>query len=79
MRRGAERELMEREGRRLFCAEKIRTIWFLLAMIPVVMVTAVVGVLSLVLVSPLILYAFVAGKHIKDPRRNNRLGLPTAD
>ncbi len=69
---------MKRNGRWLLWAEKIRTIWFLAAMIPVVIVTAAVGLLSLVLVSPLIVYAFIKGKHLKDPR-NNKHGMLSAD
>lgn len=68
---------MKRNGRWLLWAEKIRTFWFLTAMIPVVIVTTAVGLLSLVLVSPLIVYAFIKGKHLKDPRNNRHKMLPT--
>lgn len=68
---------MKLTGRWPLWAEKIRTIWFLTAMIPVVIVTAAVGLLSLVLVSPLIVYAFIKGKHLKDPRNNRHTMLRT--
>lgn len=70
MRRAAEQERSAPNRRRPEWAAGIRTIWFLTAMIPVVILTALIGVLSLVIVSPLIVYAFVTGRHIKDPRRN---------
>jgi hypothetical protein len=50
-------------------AHKIRTIWFLTAMIPLVMVVAILGLASLVLTSPLMLYASIRGKHLKNPWR----------
>lgn len=69
---------MKRDNQWPLWAPKIRTIWFLTAMIPVVVVTAFVGMLSLLLVSPLILYASVTGKHLKDPRKNKH-GKMTGD
>ncbi|MCL5124803.1 MAG: hypothetical protein M1511_09960 [Deltaproteobacteria bacterium] len=48
-------------------AQKIRTIWFLFAMIPVVILSAVLCTLVLVIVSPLTAYAFVTKKHLKPP------------
>ncbi|MBI5250804.1 MAG: hypothetical protein HY912_15040 [Desulfomonile tiedjei] len=50
-------------------AHKIRTIWFLTAMIPLIIVVGVLGVASLVLTSPLMIYATVQGKHLKNPWR----------
>ncbi len=48
-------------------ATRIRTIWFLFAMIPVAAVTGLLGLFSLVLCSPLMIYASIQGKHLKDP------------
>jgi hypothetical protein len=53
----------------------IRTTWILLAMIPVVVLSALVGLLAIVIASPLTIYASIAGKHLKDPRRKGA-GLP---
>ncbi len=52
-------------------AAAIRTIWFILAMIIPMCFVGVLGVLSLVLTSPLMLYAKIVGKHLKDPRARN--------
>jgi hypothetical protein len=54
-------------------ANRIRTIWFLFAMIPLAMLTAFLGLLSLVLCSPLMIYARLQGKHLKDPWSNKRI------
>jgi hypothetical protein len=54
-------------------ATRIRTIWFLFAMIPVVIVTGLLGLFSLVLCSPLMIYAGIRGKHLKDPWSKNRV------
>ncbi len=54
-------------------ANKIRTIWFLFAMIPVAMLTGFLGLLSLVLCSPLMIYATIRGKHLKDPWGKRRI------
>jgi hypothetical protein len=55
-------------------AAGIRTVGFLFATIPLLMGAAVVGLLTLVLVSPLIVYSSLTGKHIKDPfRQSNSL------
>jgi hypothetical protein len=54
-------------------ASRIRTIWFLFAMIPVAVFTALLGLLSLVLCSPLMIYATVVGKHLKDPWSKKRI------
>ncbi len=51
----------------------IRTIWFLVAMIPVMLMVWLLGMLSLVLVSPLIIYAGLKGTHLKDPLRNKAI------
>ncbi|HMK36562.1 MAG TPA: hypothetical protein VK463_15925 [Desulfomonilaceae bacterium] len=54
-------------------ANKIRTIWFLFAMIPVVFFVGLLGLVSLVLMSPLMIYAKICGKHLKDPFRRKPL------
>jgi len=46
-------------------APKIRTIWFLVAMIPLVIMSGALCVLVLIIVSPLTAYAFVTKKHLK--------------
>ena len=51
-------------------AAKFRTIWFLTAMIPGMVVAFLVGILSLVLTTPLMVYAAMRGKHLKDPWRD---------
>jgi hypothetical protein len=48
-------------------AAQLRTIWFLVAMIPLVLITFLLGLLSLVVASPLTIYAGIRGKHLKDP------------
>jgi len=50
-------------------AHKIRTVWLLLAMIPVVIIAGLVSLLSVIIASPLTLYAGFRGKHLKDPRK----------
>jgi hypothetical protein len=50
-------------------AHKIRTIWFLTAMIPLILAVGILGVASLVLTSPLMIYAGIRGKHLKNPWR----------
>jgi hypothetical protein len=49
---------------------KIRTLLFLTAMAPVLLAFALLMVCSLILVSPLMIYAGIRGKHLKDPRKN---------
>jgi len=60
-----------------FPAAQIRTVGFLMAMIPVAAAAAILGLLSLVLLSPLMIYAAFRGKHLKSPWRSPRspLGL----
>lgn len=60
---------MTPRARRRAVAEKIRTAWLLSAMIPVVLLSFLLGLLSLVIASPLTIYASIMGKHLKDPRR----------
>ncbi len=48
-------------------AQPVRTIWFIAAMIPVLVLVAVLSLLSLVLMTPLMVYAAIRGKHLKDP------------
>lgn len=52
---------------------RIRTIWFLTAMIPLVVLTALAGFLSLVLISPLMIYSTITGRHLKDPWRKEQM------
>lgn len=54
-------------------AARIRTVGFLCAMIPLVGVVFLLCLLSLVLISPLMVYALVAGKHLKDPWKRPHL------
>ncbi len=49
-------------------ADMIRAAWFVLAMIPVVAVSGALAFFALVLCAPLMLYAAITGKHLKDPR-----------
>jgi predicted PurR-regulated permease PerM len=60
---------LTKSARWLDTAAKIRTVWFLLAMIPVAIIAGLVGLLSLVIAAPLTIYAAIAGKHLKDPRK----------
>ena len=53
-----------------FPAAQIRTIGFLMAMIPVAAAAAVLGLISLALMSPLMVYAAFRGKHLKSPWRS---------
>jgi predicted CDP-diglyceride synthetase/phosphatidate cytidylyltransferase len=48
-------------------APKIRTIWFMVAMIPLVIMSGALCILVLIIVSPLTAYAFVTKKHLKPP------------
>jgi len=50
-------------------AHNIRTVWFLAAMIPVVLIATALGMTTLLLTSPLMLYATLRGKHLKNPWR----------
>ncbi len=57
-------------------AEKIRTLWFLTAMIPLMLLAGALGAVSLLLTSPLMVYAGIRGKHLKDPwRKSGKPGL----
>ncbi len=60
---------MEHQTMQASTAHKIRTIWFLTAMIPLVLAVGILGVASLVLTSPLMIYAGIRGKHLKNPWR----------
>jgi len=53
-------------------AEKIRTIWFLFALIPLGMAVAAIGILSLIICLPLIIYSSVVSTHLKNPLRKRR-------
>jgi len=50
---------------------RAKTIGFILALIPVMLAALLVGLLSLVIASPLMVYASILGKHLKDPRKNS--------
>ncbi|HTY25172.1 MAG TPA: hypothetical protein VMC85_18720 [Desulfomonilaceae bacterium] len=52
----------------LAVAPKIRTIWFMFAMIVPLIFAGILTLLSLVLTTPLMIYAGIVGKHLKDPR-----------
>jgi len=52
----------------LATADAIRTIWFMFAMILPLIFVGFLGLLSLVITTPLMLYAAIVGKHLKDPR-----------
>ncbi len=59
---------MKRNSNWLAAAASIRTIWFISAMILPLILVWFLGILSLVITSPLMLYAKIVGKHLKDPR-----------
>jgi hypothetical protein len=48
-------------------AVKVRTLWALFAMIPLVVLAVSIGVLSVLICTPLMVYAGIRGKHLKDP------------
>lgn len=54
-------------------AARIRTVGFLCAMIPFVGVVFLLCLLSLVLISPLMVYALIKGEHLKDPWKRPHL------
>ncbi len=56
----------------LEAAPKIRTIWVMFAMIVPLIFAGILTVLSLVLTTPLMIYARIVGKHLKDPRSKQR-------
>jgi hypothetical protein len=55
------------KGKWLAQAAQIRTVGFLFAMVPVMGLVFLLCLLCLVLLSPLIAYAAIRGKHLKDP------------
>lgn len=62
---------MRRANRRALTGAKIRTIAFLVAMIPVLILVALVGILSLIVLTPVVIYAgSIRGKPLK-PRQSN--------
>jgi hypothetical protein len=63
---------VERNSNWLAAAASIRTIWFMLAMILPLILVWFLGILSLVITSPLMLYAKILGKHLKDPRTSDK-------
>ncbi|MFC1834401.1 hypothetical protein ACFL2Q_06670 [Thermodesulfobacteriota bacterium] len=48
-------------------AHQIRTIGFLLAMLPVILLGILLGVFTVLLTLPLQIYAGIRGKHLKNP------------
>ncbi len=52
----------------LAAAAAIRTIGFMFAIIVPLIFVGFLGLLSLVVTTPLMLYAAIVGKHLKDPR-----------
>ena len=63
---------MNKSNNWLAAAAAIRTIWFMFAMILPLIFVGFLGLLSLVITSPLMLYAAIVGKHLKDPRIKDR-------
>ena len=63
---------MKKSNNWLAAAAAIRTIWFMFAMILPLIFVGFLGLLSLVVTSPLMLYAAIVGKHLKDPRTRDR-------
>jgi hypothetical protein len=62
---------MNDSARRSPLMAKIRTLWFLTAMIPVALVALLLGILTLIVTLPLIIFAALTGKHLKDPRKRS--------
>ncbi len=63
---------MARRANSKFPFEQVRTIGFLLAMVPLMVVTALLSVLTLVICVPLISYSLIIGEHLKDPWKNKQ-------
>ncbi len=62
---------MRKANSRSLTVAKIRTIAFLLAMMPVLIVVALVGILSLIVLSPVVMYAgSIRGKPLKHRQSN---------
>jgi hypothetical protein len=62
---------MRQENPRTTTGVKIRTIAFIVAMIPVLILVALVGILSLLVLTPVVMYAgSIRGKPLK-PRQSN--------
>jgi hypothetical protein len=62
---------MRRANRRALTGAKIRTIAFVLAMIPVLVLVALVGILSLIVLTPVVIYAgSIRGKPLKHRQSN---------
>jgi hypothetical protein len=62
---------MRRGNRRALTGAKIRTIAFIVAMIPLLILVALVGILSLLFLTPVVMYAgSIRGKPLK-PRQSN--------
>ena len=62
---------MRRASRSTPTGTKIRTIAFVLAMIPVMVLVALVGILSLIVLTPVVIYAgSIRGKPLKHRQSN---------
>jgi hypothetical protein len=62
---------MRRANQRSLLGAKIRTIGFLAVMTPLLILVAIVGILSLVFMAPVVIYAgSIRGKPLK-PRKSN--------
>jgi hypothetical protein len=48
-------------------APRLRTVWFMFALIPLMAVSALVCATILLLAAPLTIYAFVTKSHLKSP------------
>lgn len=57
---------------RLFEGHQMRALLLSAVMAPAIVVGAVLGALSLLVTSPLMIYAAIRGKHLKDPWRGAR-------
>jgi hypothetical protein len=62
---------MRRANRSALTGAKIRTIAFLVAMIPVLILVALLGILSLLVLTPVVMYAgSIRGKPLKHRQSN---------
>ena len=61
---------------RLFEDVQMRAVLLLPVVAPAILVGAVLGVMSLLVTSPLMVYAAIRGKHLKDPWRGSRKPKP---
>jgi hypothetical protein len=67
---------MSRANPRALTGAKVRTIAFVVAMIPVLILAALVGILSLIVLTPVVIYAgSIRGKPLKH-RQSNAVAPP---